>query len=233
MSDSSDSESIQAENTETAQSDNSETILSDNSESLQSNSSDSETLPNEGGTSEIIQTSDPNIQFDAQELADFRVKVKKHIDNLNKLKQLNDGQKNIQSQKKALLNENKELQADLVNFAEDYGINKMTMKNGYVLTFTTIERPKPINEEILRTGIAEQLKHYKNNDTIGTIGVDKFINELIGSIDTKRKEGVQAVRSVKFSKPKGGQKRTAKKKSNKKKNTEPTDNPSIKKVNKF
>ena len=218
MSDSSDSESIQAENTEAAQSDNSETIQSDNSESLQTNNTDSESISNDSSSSEIIQTSDPNIQFDAQELADFRIKVKKHIDNLNKLKQLNDGQKNIQSQKKALMNENKELQKDLVSFAEDYGINKMTMKNGYVLTFTTIERPKPINEEILRTGIAEQLKHYKGNETLGTIGVDKFINELIGSIDTKRKEGVQAVRSVKFSKPKGGQKRTSKRKSNKKKN---------------
>ena len=107
------------------------------------------------------------------------------------------------------------------------------MKNGYVLTFTTIERPKPINEEILRNGIADQLKHYKNNDTIGTIGVDKFISDLIGSITSKRQEGVQAIRSVKFSKPKGGQKRTAKKKSNRKKNVEPTDNPSIKKINKF
>ena len=214
MSDSSESNQIEA-----AQSDNSETIQSDTSESLQSNSSDSESMTNDGST-EIIETSDPNVQFDAQELIDFRVNVKKHIDNMNKLKQLNDGQKSIQAQKKAILDENKRLQSALVSFAEDYGINKMTMKNGYVLTFTTIERPKPINEEILRTGIAEQLKHYRKNDTIGTIGIDKFINELIGSIDTKRKEGVQAIKSVKITKPKGGQKRTIKKRTrtSKKKN---------------
>jgi len=203
MSDSSDSETIQSDNSETIQSDNSESIQSDESEST-----------SDGNVAEVIQSTDPNIQIDNQELIDFRARVGKHINNLNKLKQLNDGQKNIQLQKKALLNENRELQKEIVAFAEDYDINKITMKNGYVLTFTTIERPKPINEDILRSGIAEQLKHYKNNDTIGAIGVDKFISELIGSIDSKRKEGVQGVKSVKFTKPKsnGGQKKVKNKK---------------------
>jgi len=218
MSDSSDSDSVQT--------DNSETIQSDNSDSLQSNSSDSETVA-DNTSSEIIQTSDPKIQFDKQELTDFRIKVKKHIDNLNRLKQLNDGQKDIQTQKRAILNENKELQKDIISFAEDYGINKMTMKNGYVLTFTIQERPKPINEEIIRTGIAEQLKHYKNNETIENIGIDNFINELIGTIDSKRKEGVEAVRSVKFIKPRGNsrKKQVSKKSVNKKPaNKKPANN---------
>lgn len=223
MSDSSDSESTQTDNSDTVNTDNSETILSDNSESIQTEPTQNNTTLKE----EIIQT-DPNTPIDEQELIDIRLKIKKHIDNVNRLKQLNDSQKDIQTQKKTILAENKSLQNDIVEFAEDYGISKMTMKNGYILTFTTIEKPKPINEEILRTGIAEQLKHYRNNETIGNIGIDNFINELIGSIDSKRKEGMQAIRSVKFNKPKGN----SRKKSTKKPSRKSSNKKSIKKSNK-
>ena len=124
-----------------ADSSDSESIQSDNSELLQSNSSDSETITN-NVSSEVIQTTDPDIQFDAQELANFRIKVKKHIDNMNKLKQLNDSQKDIQTQKKAIFIENKELQKDIVEFAEDYGITKMTMKN---ISKSTMHIPISLN----------------------------------------------------------------------------------------
>lgn len=175
---------------------------SSDSENVQSDSPvDSETIKSDD--SEVINISDPRFdQIDKTEFQEIQLKVKKHIDNTDKLKKLNSGQKDIQIQKKELMTENKQIQQDIIKFAEENGINKLRMDNGYILSFTTRDKPKPYNDKIIKVGIAEQLKHYKNNDTIETIGVDRFINDLFGSIDSKRKEGIEPIKSVRFIKPK-------------------------------
>ena len=146
-------------------------------------------------------------------------KIKQHFDNVEKIKKLNEGHKDIQAQKKAIQIENRGLQSEIIEFAEENGIENLKLSNGYVLTFTTREKPRPLNEEIIRSGIIDQLTEYqKNNTKLETIGFDKFINGLLSSIDSKRKADVESITSIKISKPKrAAPKKNTKKKSTKKK----------------
>lgn len=166
-------------------------------------------------TTNTIKTADPSIEFPKEEYNEICTKIYKCINNMNELKQIKEQQKEIMTTSKRLRAENKDLMADIINFAESYGLESLNIDNGYILKFVSRKKKQPKDDNIIRSGIIERLKTLDGNITLEKIGYDELVDGIINSIDAKCRENETNVTSIHFNKKKDPSE-TRKSKKNKK-----------------
>lgn len=153
-------------------------------------------------TTDNIKTADPSIEFPKEEYDTICAKINMCINNMDELKKIKEQQKEIMTTSKRIRAENKDLMADIINFAEEYGVETLNTSNGYTLKFVSRKKKQPMSDDIIRSGIIEQLKTLNDNDTLKNIGYDKLVDGIVNSIDAKCKENEVNVTTIHFNKKK-------------------------------
>ncbi len=149
-----------------------------------------------------IYSEESNKPFSSEEEKQICSKIKKCIDNMNELKQINEQQKEIRLRTKQIRDENKELFNDIIEFAGNIPIQEIKLSNGFVIKIIDKEKITPYSEDMIKTGIIKQLKQINDKNAIEKIGYNKYVDGIIENINKERNKTNEHTTSLRFVKPK-------------------------------
>ncbi len=164
-------------------------------------------------TSNEILIVDPKFTNDDKIEADnICIIINKCINNMNELKRLSDQQKEMRILAKKIRDENKELYNDIIEFAANHAATNIKLSNGFNIKIDTVNKLEPLNDDMIKQGIIDQLKKFNEEDTIENIGFDKIKDGILKCIHDNRDKTKVPKTTIKFIKPKKSSNTTKKNK---------------------
>lgn len=139
-----------------------------------------------------------HIKIPEKEYKDIKHKLQLCIKNTEIIKEYSKRQKEASQSIKDVKDANKQLINDIKEFAEAYSIQTLET-NTHEFKFFAKEKIKPLNEEIVKNTILEQLKTF-NSDTDDP---QSFVNNIMGTINRSRKNDEDVIVTMKIIKKKG------------------------------